>query len=420
MVTQRSAGIALVTLLVLPFALISACDKVPLLAPTGSVITLLAGTNTVSLNSEITIIATVIENGAAPASQNPGSPTTPTSTTSRPGAGTPVQNGTLISFTTTLGRIEPSEARTHNGQVNVRFIAGSSSGTATITAYSGGASAQITNLKVGTAAAGRVLVTTTPQSLGSSGGSVQVTASVTDEGGSPLSGIPVTFATDRGSLSPSTATTDVSGNATVTLTTTTGPAKVSATAGAQKGEATVTVNARSLSGFTADPTATSTGVPVKFTVTPAAATTGANITNVRVDFGDGTGQNLGAISGASTVSHAYTQSGTYTPTATATDASGDSQSLSTTVIIGSLPITVSAVPNPGTVNSPVTFTVGGIGSAQIDRYEWFFDDGTPRRTTTSPQLTHTFSSRGRKTVRVDIFGVGGGQIGTTSIAMDIQ
>lgn len=419
MVTQRSAGIALVTLLALPFALISACDKVPLLAPTGSVITLLAGTTTVSLNSEITIIATVIENGTAPAGTGTGTGTG-TTTTTRTGAGTPVQNGTLISFTTTLGRIEPSEARTHNGQVSVRFISGSASGTATITAYSGGASAQLTNLKVGTAAAGRVLVSATPQSLGSSGGSVQVTASVTDEGGNPLSGIPVSFATDRGSLSPSTATTDASGNATVTLTTTSGPAKVTATAGAQKGEATVTVSARSLSGFTASPSATSAGVPVTFTVTPAAATTGANITNVRVDFGDGQSQSLGAISGPSSVSHAYSRPGNFTPTVTATDASGDSQSLSTTVIIGSLPITLNASPNPGVVNSPVTFTVSGVGSAQVERYEWFFDDGTPPRTTTSPQIPHTFSSRGRKTVRVDVIGVGGSQIGTTSIVMDIQ
>lgn len=417
MVTQRSAGIALVALLALPFALMSACDKVPLLAPTGSVITLLAGTTTVSLNSEIVIIATVIENGTAPAGTGTGTGTGGPTTTTRTGAGTPVQNGTLISFTTTLGRIEPSEARTHNGQVSVRFISGGASGIATITAYSGGASAQISNLKIGTAAAGRVLVTTTPQALGASGGSVQVTASVTDEGGNPLSGIPVSFATDKGSLTPSTATTDASGNATVTLTTTSGPAKITATAGAQKGEATVTVNARSLSGFTASPAATSAGVPVTFTVTPG---TGANITNVRVDFGDGTGQNLGAISGPSTVSHTYNRSGNFTPTATATDASGDTQSLSTTVIIGSLPITINPSPNPGTVNSPVTFTVNGVGSAQVERYEWFFSEGLSPRTTTSPQISNTFTSKGQKIVRVDVYGVGGGRIGTTSTAIDIQ
>ena len=87
----------------------------------------------------------------------PATPTTPTSTTSA-GAGTPVQNGTLVSFTTTIGRIEPSEARTNNGQVRVRFISSGQSGTATITAFSGGASGKLENLKVGSAAAERVII----------------------------------------------------------------------------------------------------------------------------------------------------------------------------------------------------------------------------------------------------------------------
>src|SRR6187399_777664 len=108
MVAHRSTAIALLSIVVLPFALLAACDKVPLLAPTGSVITLLATTNTVSLNSEVTIIATVIENGQAAGPTGTGTGTG-TGTTSRTGAGTPVQNGTLITFTTTIGRIEPAE-----------------------------------------------------------------------------------------------------------------------------------------------------------------------------------------------------------------------------------------------------------------------------------------------------------------------
>jgi len=414
MVSQRSAGIAVLSLLALPFALISACDKVPLLAPTGSVITLLAGTNTVSLNSEITIIATVIENGTAPAG---GGGTGTTTTTSRAGAGTPVQNGTLISFTTTLGRIEPSEARTHNGQVNVKFISGGASGNATITAFSGGASAQLANLRIGTAAAGRVQVTTTPQSLGASGGSVQVVASVTDEGGNPLTGIPVTFATDRGSLSPSTATTDASGNATVTLATTSGPANITATAGAQQGKAVVTVNARSLASFTASAPSASAGATLTFTATPAA---GANISNVRVDFGDGTGTDLGAISGPGAASHAYSSPGAYVVTATATDASGDRQALSTTVLIGALQVTLGASDASPTVNTSVTFTAAGVAGVQVSRYQWTFDDGTGPFNTSGPTLPHTFTQRGVKNVRVDVFGVNGNQLGSASTAVNVQ
>lgn len=411
MVTHRSA---LVALLALPLGLVAACDKVPLLAPTGSVITLLPVTTTVSLNSQVEIIATVIENG-----QQTGTTGTGTTTTSRTGAGTPVQNGTLITFTTTLGRIEPSEARTHNGSVSVTLTTSGASGTATITAYSGGASASV-QLKIGTAAVKTVLVTTTPQSLGASGGTTQVVATVTDEGGSPLSGVPVTFAVDKGSVSPSTATTDANGNATATLTTT-ATSKITATVGTLTGTATVTVNARSLTGLSANPAATNAGVPVTFTVTPTA---GANISNVHVDFGDGRSADLGAIGTATTVSHTYNTTGTFTATATAKDGNGDSGSLSTTVSVGSLPVTLTAFTNIPPVNTPDVFTVGGVGSAQVERYTWtFFDDppGTaPTFDTSSPQVTKAFSTKGLKTVQVDVIGVGGGKIGTVSMVIDVQ
>jgi PKD repeat protein len=408
MVTHRRT--ILVLLAAVPLAL-AACDRVPLLAPTGSVITLLPQTTTVSLNSQINIIATVIENGTAPA----GSGTTTTTST---GGGTPVQNGTVVSFTTTLGTIQPSEARTHNGQVTVTLTTGNASGTATITAYSGGASAS-TQLKVGTAGAKTVNLAATPQALGAAGGTAQLVASVTDEGGNPIGGVPVTFATDKGSVSPSTVTTDTNGNATATLTTT-GTAKVTATAGTITSTAvTVSVNTRSLAGFSASPSAASAGTPIVFTVTPAA---GANITNVRVDFGDGNVRSLGAISVPTPTSNIYSAPGSYTATATATDATGEVAPLSTTVIIGALPVTLSASPNPATVNSPVTFTVSGIGSAQVDHYEWTISDppGTPVQTTGSPQLVWTFASRGLKTVRVDVFAVGGGRIASQPITIDVQ
>ena len=73
------------------------CDKVPLLAPTGSVITLFATATTVPSTGSMEIVATVIEQGVdrrgADHTGRPGTPTTPTASSS-PGAGTPVQNGT--------------------------------------------------------------------------------------------------------------------------------------------------------------------------------------------------------------------------------------------------------------------------------------------------------------------------------------
>src|SRR6476620_845050 len=95
---------------------IGACQKVPLLAPTGSTITVTAGSTALSVNGTTDITATVLEQ-----------------------AGTAPQDGTLVTFTTTLGSIEPLEARTSGGRVIVKFRAGTANGTAIITAISGGA-----------------------------------------------------------------------------------------------------------------------------------------------------------------------------------------------------------------------------------------------------------------------------------------
>jgi hypothetical protein len=256
-------------------AFASACDKVPLLAPSGTVITLFPTATTVPVNGEVEIIATVIEQGQAapptsptpPTNGTPGTPTTPTTptTTTTTGAGTPVQNGTLVSFTTTIGRIEPPEARTRNGQVRVRFIAGGQSGSATVTAFSGGASGKIENLRVGSAAAERVIITATPQTLGPAGGSSQISARVEDVSGLGVPGIPVSFTTTAGEINPPTATTDQNGVATTTLQTAR-EATVTANVAGKTAELTVGLNPRT--GITIDgpDEAVAAGLPATFTV----------------------------------------------------------------------------------------------------------------------------------------------------------
>lgn len=98
------------------FAVLSlgACDKVPLLAPTASLITIVTSRSVLPIDGTAQIIATVIEQ-----------------------SGTPAHNGTLVTFTTTLGTLEPLEAVTSNGQAVVTLRAGTQSGTASILAFSG-------------------------------------------------------------------------------------------------------------------------------------------------------------------------------------------------------------------------------------------------------------------------------------------
>ena len=393
---------------VLAFSLVSACDKVPLLAPAGPVITIFPAAPSVASNGQIEIVVTVIENGTITTPPNDNNP----SGTSPAGSGTPVQNGTLVSFTTTIGRIEPREARTKNGEVRVRFIADGQSGTATITAYSGGASGKLENLLVGFAAAERIIVTA--QNLGPNGGSTAVSARVESLSGAGLAGIPVTFSTTAGSVNPSTATTDSNGVATTTLTSN-AAATVTATAGAKTGTVAVALGARLISAFTASPTSTTVGAPVTFTVT---AGTGANILNAVLHFGDGHSTQLGSFSGDRTATYAYSASANYTATVVASDALGNQQQQSLSVTIGTLPITLAASPASPTRNTPITFTVSGIGTAQVSRYEWFFSDGDTRQTS-GPQTSKSFDTVGNKTIRVDVIGVNGGVIATQTITITV-
>src|SRR5437879_2350521 len=116
--------------------LTGACQKVPLLAPTGSTIILTASANALPTNATADLTAQVLE-----------------------ASGSPPHGGTLITFTTTLGGIEPSEARTDvNGRVIVKFNSGLANGTATIVASSGGATTGTTGavkIAIGSAAASK-------------------------------------------------------------------------------------------------------------------------------------------------------------------------------------------------------------------------------------------------------------------------
>ena len=398
-----SLAAALGAITILSFAL--SCDKVPLLAPTGSVISLFATANTVPLNSEIEIVANVIENGVTQSGNGTtATPGTTTTGTTTPGAGTPVQNGTLVSFTTTIGRIEPSEARTNNGQVRVKFISGGQSGTATITAFSGGASGKLENLKVGSAGVERVLISASPQTLGPGGGTSTITARVEDISGTGLAGIPVTFSTDAGSLSSTSVTTDSNGNAQTTLNTSR-QAKVTANVIGKTADVTVSLNPRTGITLAGPTTPVSAGVPATFTVGVGAT---ANIRDVTIDFGDGERRSLGAISGSTTIQHTYIEEGTFTVSATANEASGFSETVSTaiTILPGQPPaVIITASNNNPSVGETVIFTATVSGATStILRYEWNFGNGAVPATadTTGNRATASYLNTGTKIITVRV------------------
>src|SRR5687768_4613306 len=138
------------SLVALLFATV-ACDKVALLAPTGSTVTLSISSTSVASNGAAEVIATVIE-----------------------AAGTPVHNGTEVTFQASVGQVDPVVVRTEGGIARTTFRANGASGTAKITAFSGGARATDVEVLVGGAAASTVNVRTDPTSVPQNGGIVQV------------------------------------------------------------------------------------------------------------------------------------------------------------------------------------------------------------------------------------------------------
>lgn len=172
---------------VLAAAAAATCEKVPLTAAPGSTLTLIANPEFVAANGGQSLVTAVLVEPA----------------------GTFVPDGTNVFFFTNLGKI-PDSAQTVNGVARVYFVADSRSGTATVTALSGGSapapsaspgtggSASGGNgtgnvqIVVGSALPKRVLVTSSPQRI-TSPRQATITATVYDDVGNPVQNVPVSF-----------------------------------------------------------------------------------------------------------------------------------------------------------------------------------------------------------------------------------
>jgi adhesin/invasin len=391
-----------------------ACDSIALLAPAGSTITLTTFDTTLPLNGTTNIIAQVIEP-----------------------AGTPPNEGTVVTFTTSLGSTVPIEAETDKGgRALVRFNAGTRSGVATIAALSGGVATTAEGalkIAVGAAAATGISMSAAPSTVSAGGRSV-VSASVTDTGGNLVPGVPVAFSTDNGSLIPPNATTNENGVASTTLTTTK-TAMVKATAGAATVNGTTTTPAPSATiTVTVDPLPTASitttgnaqvGTATTFTVTAQAGPgSTAGIDSVSVSFGDGASASLGNASGSNfQVQHVYQTGGSFTATVNVVDTNGGRASASTVVVVtGSnvigVNVTSSQSTNTATMITTVTFTVTvSPASVAVTNYAWEFGDGTFANTTGN-QVQHPYAAgSGQKIVRVTVTTTIPGQTGMSTITI---
>ena len=388
-----------VLIIAITFSSLWGCEKMSLVSPTGSTITLTVNKTSVPINGTAEVTAAVIES-----------------------AGTPVQNGTVVTFTSSFGNIEPREARTQGGTARVTFT-GTQSGLAKIGAFSGGAkTAAELEVKVGAAAAETLRLRAEPATVPQSGGSSQIVVTVADANGGPLSNAPVVFTTDNGSVSPGSATTDSNGEARTTLSTNR-TSKVTATVGAKSGDVTVTVvNAPTVA--VSGPATATAGLPANFTITPTVPTGGAPMRDVVVNWGDGSApRSLGPITSATTVSHTFDRADSYTVTATATDQTGQQGTGSFSVNVSRvLPTIQIACPAGGAfTNTPAAYTVTPptTSSFPIQNVTVDFGDGTSRnlgQITGPTSFTKTYTKPDGYTVTATVTDTNG-QRGSSSCAV---
>jgi len=137
--------------------------------------------------------------------------------------GTPVANGEKVTVTTTLGTLDnPAPTiRGGGGTATTTLNAGDREGTATVTAIYGSSAPATTTVMIVLDAATAISVTANPSSIPSTGGTIVVTATVTDSRAQAVAGALVTFQSELGKFEDNESeTTDSRGQASKTLTVT--------------------------------------------------------------------------------------------------------------------------------------------------------------------------------------------------------
>jgi PKD repeat protein len=359
-------------LLLLVVLVVANCDQVDFTAPAGSTLTITIQPPSVATfgNANITVVGTR-------------------------GNGAPLPDETVIHFTTNLGTISPNPAETDNGIATAQFRSGSRSGTATITATSGGNEEATVEVVIGEARPANVILIANPSTLPFGGGTVTLKAHVTDADGNPLAGIAVFFETTTGELRSggSTVRTNDAGIATDTLETTI-DASVTATTGngisSEAREIDVAPGEGPDCDFVFSPPDPQPGETVTFS-SLATGTGGPGIAQFLWDFGDGESAE------GQTVTHEFELAGSYTVVHTVIDEFGAS-SICTEVVevqIDEPDCTFTAEPDAPLEGENVFFDASESSSdSGIDTFEWSFGDGTPTVVETDPFTNHVYNFPG--------------------------
>lgn len=182
-----------------------ACDSVPPVAPEGSVLTISINPTFIEPDGQATV--TVV---------------------AREPEGQPLNPGTEVFFSTTLGSIDQQATTDQSGVATAVLRGDGRAGTATVTATSGAAAAAVSEpIQIGSFAA-LISLQVTPTIVDENGGELELLSLVRDDRGALLENAVVNFQTEFGVLASAGAgvVTNASGEARDTLTVSPGDAAV--------------------------------------------------------------------------------------------------------------------------------------------------------------------------------------------------
>ena len=249
-----------------------------------------------------------------------------------------VADGTVVSFTNSLGAIAPLTQPTTGGVATSTLTSGNIAGMAMVTATAGIA---VGTLPVTFTAGAPFTVTVAAFPTSTAvGAPIVITAAVQDQYANPVSdGTVVTFATNLGSIAPPTGTTTGGSVAAVLTSTIAGPAIVTATVGARWGTTIVT--------FTP-------GVPFTITVraSPLSIPIGGYTSTVTATAQD----QYGNLVSDGVLVNVSTSLGTVSPSSTGTVSGVITTTLTSGLITGTARVYAYSGVASGSVE--VTFTVG--------------------------------------------------------------
>ena len=169
---------------------------------------------------------------AAPATVTEEGGTSTITATVKDAAGSPVPDGTAVSFSTTYGTLSLSYATTLDGIATTTLTFSTDDNTSTITATSGSVvSTVVVIYSPASVAASAITLQAAPTTVTAAGTSL-ITATVTDSSGDPVpDGTGVSFSSTYGTISAITTTTNGIATATLTFVSTDTNSTVTATCG---------------------------------------------------------------------------------------------------------------------------------------------------------------------------------------------